>query len=98
MSDEVWNLYKGSGIHIYTWDETDAPPKRIKLSAEQNNYCHIIPAGVWQAAEPISGEVLVGCSVAPGFDFADFTLIDQDSEEARKIISVAPELVRFIVE
>ncbi len=35
----------------------------------------LVPAGVWQAAEPTGGEyVLVGCVVAPGFDFADFEL------------------------
>jgi uncharacterized protein len=37
---------------------------------------HVIPAGHWQAARPAgSGEVLVSCVVAPGFDFADFTLL-----------------------
>ncbi len=96
MSDEVWNLYQGDGIHLYTWDGSETPPECITLSAEQNCFCHIIPAGVWQAAEPVSGEVLVGCSVAPGFEFADFSLLEQDSVDARKLLSVAPELQRFI--
>jgi predicted cupin superfamily sugar epimerase len=34
----------------------------------------IVPAGVVQAARPIGGWVLMGCTVAPGFDFADFRL------------------------
>jgi predicted cupin superfamily sugar epimerase len=35
----------------------------------------LIPAGVWQAAEPAGDEpVLVSCVVAPGFDFADFRM------------------------
>jgi predicted cupin superfamily sugar epimerase len=35
----------------------------------------VIPGGVWQAAAPAGDEaVLVSCIVAPGFDFADFTL------------------------
>ena len=35
----------------------------------------LIPAGVWQAAEPAGGEpALVSCVVSPGFDFADFSL------------------------
>ena len=33
-----------------------------------------MPAGTWQAAEPEGEGVLVGCTVAPGFDFADFEL------------------------
>jgi len=37
---------------------------------------HVIPGGHWQAARPAGGrEVLVSCVVAPGFDFADFTLL-----------------------
>ena len=36
---------------------------------------HVVPGGHWQAARPAGGaEVLVSCVVAPGFDFADFTL------------------------
>jgi hypothetical protein len=37
---------------------------------------HVIPAGHWQAARPAGpDEVLVSCVVAPGFDFADFSLL-----------------------
>jgi len=37
---------------------------------------HVIPGGHWQAARPAGdSEVLVSCVVAPGFDFADFTLL-----------------------
>jgi uncharacterized protein len=34
----------------------------------------VVPAGVWQAAEPAESAVLCGCTVAPGFDFEDFEL------------------------
>ena len=34
----------------------------------------VVPAGVWQAAEPIEGAVLCGCTVAPGFEVEDFEL------------------------
>jgi predicted cupin superfamily sugar epimerase len=37
----------------------------------------LVPAGSWQAAEPLTGAgALVGCVVAPGFDFTDFELAD----------------------
>ncbi len=37
---------------------------------------HVIPAAHWQSARPAGDtEVLVSCVVAPGFDFADFTLL-----------------------
>lgn len=34
----------------------------------------IVPKGVWQAAEPLGAFTLVGCTVAPGFDFAGFEM------------------------
>jgi uncharacterized protein len=37
----------------------------------------LVPAGTWQAAEPLTADgALVACVVAPGFDFADFELAD----------------------
>jgi hypothetical protein len=96
-SDEVWNLYRGSGLALYTWDGTTGPVERIVLSAGNNRFCHVIPAGIWQAAEPISDTVLVGCSVAPGFEFSDFTLIDPHSQEAKRLLSAAPEMARYTV-
>jgi predicted cupin superfamily sugar epimerase len=96
-SDEVWNLYRGEGLNLYTWDGSNSPPQDVTLSAASNCFCHVVPAGTWQAAEPLSAEVLVGCSVAPGFDFADFTLIEPNSEEARLLISMAPEMARYIL-
>jgi uncharacterized protein len=94
-SDEVWNLYQGKGLHLYTWDGTMTPPTCTILSSDSNCFCAVIPAGMWQAAEPIADSILVGCSVAPGFEFSDFTLIDPDSEEAKLLVSIAPELTRL---
>jgi hypothetical protein len=89
-SDEVWNLYQGNGIKIYTWDGTERPPVCTELSAQAESFCHIVPAGVWQAAEPMGESVLVGCSVGPGFEFEDFQLIDPASEEAHLMQTIAP--------
>ncbi|MCA1795853.1 MAG: cupin domain-containing protein, partial [Desulfobacteraceae bacterium] len=94
-SDEVWNLYQGTGLRLYIWDGTEVPPQCIILSAKENCFCHVIPAGMWQAAEPLSDRVLVGCTVAPGFEFDDFTLIDPDSKAAKLLTSIAPELSVF---
>ena len=95
-SDEIWNLYQGPGITLYTWDGTSEAPACVTLSAADNRFCHVIPAGIWQAAEPLSETVLVGCSVAPGFEYADFTLINPHSEEAKQLIASAPDMIRFI--
>ncbi len=95
-SDEVWNLYRGRGLNLYSWDGTSQAPSCITLSAEANTFCHVIPAGHWQAAEPISEAVLVGCSVAPGFEFADFQLLQPDSAQARALVGCDPALTRFL--
>ena len=95
-SDEVWNFYQGTGINLYLWDGSDKPPECITLSAESNNFCHVVPADIWQAAEPISDTALAGCSVAPGFEFSDFSLIEEESEETIKLISLNIDMKRFI--
>jgi len=95
-SDEIWNLYQGEGIQLFLWDETDAAPQCVTISAKENCFCHVVPAGFWQAAAPISDTVLVGCSVAPGFEFSDFTLMVRESQEAEKLVSLAPELSGYI--
>lgn len=95
-SDEIWNLYQGEGVRLFLWDGADAPPQCVTLSAKENCFCHVVPAGTWQAAAPISETVLVGCSVAPGFEFTDFTLMTHDSQAAKKLASLAPELSGYI--
>ena len=40
----------------------------------------------------MEGTVLVGCSVAPGFEFSDFELMDPESDLARRLAAVASDL------
>ena len=95
-SDEVWNLCQGSGLYLYQWDGTSNRIEKVSLSAQTMNFCHIVPAGYWQAAAPIEEKVLVGCSVAPGFEFSDFELIDPQTETARTLQNIDDRLSRFI--
>lgn len=96
-SDEIWNLYQGKGIILYTWDGTGTQPERTTLSVDSDCFCRVVPANTWQAAEPISDTILAGCSVAPGFEFTDFALLDQNSEDAKRLVSISPEMARFII-
>ncbi|WP_444894238.1 cupin domain-containing protein [Microbulbifer sp. JMSA004] len=95
-SDEIWNLYQGDGLFLYIWTEGDSCLQKIEISAENNTFCCVVPAGAWQAAEPMSGPVLVGCSVGPGFEFCDFKLIDVEDPITGYICKIDPSLVRFI--
>jgi predicted cupin superfamily sugar epimerase len=74
--DEVWNLYSGSvRLHMFSGN---GEYTQITLSEAVNTFCAVIPATTWQAAEPLDGDCLAGCTVAPGFDFADFQMITAD--------------------
>lgn len=94
-SDEIWNLYEGSAITLHTWDGSRNPPTSVTLSRETQRFCHVISAGMWQAAEPIADTVLVGCSVAPGFEFCDFQIMEPESEQAKQIHRLHPTFSRF---
>ena len=43
----------------------------------------VVPAGAWQAAHSLGNWTLVGCTVAPGFDFAGFELAPKGWRPAR---------------
>jgi predicted cupin superfamily sugar epimerase len=66
-SDEVWHHYDGGALRLYRLGLG-----AVRLSAETPQA--VVPAGVWQAAEPLEGATLCGCTVAPGFEFEDFEL------------------------
>ena len=95
-SDEVWNLYQGIGVRLYLWDGKSASVEQVELSASSNEFCHVVPAGTWQAAVPIQKAVLVGCSVAPGFEYADFEMMETGSDAAEFIYTYLPEL-KFLI-
>jgi predicted cupin superfamily sugar epimerase len=96
-ADEVWNLYRGDGLRLHIWDEAAGSLHTITLSSSTDTYCHVVPGGFWQAAEPLGTAVLVGCTVAPGFEFEDFELMDPAAESARALLASHPELTRFTV-
>jgi len=78
-SDEVWHFYQGCALNIHVI-HTDGTYELMKLGqnyTNQESFQLTVPANTWFASEPV-GEIgeyaLVGCTVAPGFDFADFEL------------------------
>jgi predicted cupin superfamily sugar epimerase len=95
-SDEIWNLYEGAGLVLYLWDEDREELERIELSRVNREYCHGIRSGLWQAAVPIGGPVLVGCSVAPGFEYTDFTIMEPCDEKALRLRQLHPDLGELI--
>lgn len=80
-SDEMWHFYDGVTLHIYEIK----PNGTLHVHRLGRDYAQgeqlqlVIPAGSWFASsvEETEGFALVGCTVAPGFDFADFELADK---------------------
>lgn len=77
-SDEVWHHYEGSALTIHAIDENGEYHRRLlgKRRDRGEEPQRVVPAGCWFGAtvnEP-SSFTLVGCTVAPGFDFRDFEL------------------------
>ena len=77
-SDEVWHFYAGGLLHIHVL-HPDGQYTRLHLGsnlAQGHTLQAVVPVGAWFAAEPAPGTdfALVGCTVAPGFDFKDFEM------------------------
>lgn len=76
-SDEAWHFYDGDPLELHTIDASGAHAFTLlgRDVAAGERPQHVVPAGVWQAARPRGSRfTLVGCTVAPGFDFADFEM------------------------
>ncbi|MBS3946326.1 MAG: cupin domain-containing protein [Melioribacter sp.] len=75
-SDEIWHFYHSSPLHIHLLDAKSGY-KKLKLG---NNLIaveipqFVIPKGTFFAAEVVDKKsfTLIGCTVSPGFEFADF--------------------------
>lgn len=74
---EVWHYYAGAALTLEIAASAQGPIERIKLGpdlAAGERPQAAVPAHAWQAAESQGDWTLVGCTVAPGFDFAGFEL------------------------
>lgn len=81
-SDEGWHFYAGTGLEVIDI----APDGTLQIHrlgqdwAGGERFQAWVPAGHWFGSRVVQpqGYALVGCTVAPGFDFADFELARRD--------------------
>lgn len=78
-SDEIWHHYEGAPLRLIRLDPDLEAKEEMRLGplAGKTAPVAVIPRGHWQAAESLGDYTLVGCTVGPGFDFADFRLIGE---------------------
>lgn len=87
-SDEVWHFYAGDPLLVVEIDGAGT----LRTTTLGNDPAagrvpqHVVPAGAWFGAtlaedgrSAPAGFALVGCTVAPGFDFADFALAERSA-------------------
>lgn len=77
-SDEMWHFYAGSPVLVHQIDR-DGGCSQILLGSDPEGgrvFQAVVPAGCWFASHVADWKsfAVVGCTVAPGFDFDDFEL------------------------
>jgi predicted cupin superfamily sugar epimerase len=81
LSDELWLWHHGGPLKLTLGGSGDQPGVEstipVSMDVDQGHIPQaLVPAGVWQKAEPLGDEpVFVTCIVAPAFEFDDFTMI-----------------------
>ena len=86
-SDEIWHFYAGGAMTL-TLIHADGRLEEHRLGPDPQrgeSFQVLVPAGCWYGAavDDPAGYALVGGTVAPGFDFADFELADRQTLLAR---------------
>jgi predicted cupin superfamily sugar epimerase len=81
-SDECWHFYAGGPLIIYMIDE-EGKLESVTLGIDFEKgqlFQFVVPANTWFASRPDaeSEYCFVGCTVSPGFDFADFELASRE--------------------
>jgi predicted cupin superfamily sugar epimerase len=79
---EVWHWYAGAPLRLTLSadgiaSETHILGADLAKGAEPQR---VVPAGLWQTARSLGDWTLVGCTVAPGFEFAGFELAPEGWE------------------
>jgi len=89
-SDEVWQYITGAPLTL-----TCLSPDLSEASDSILNLDHpslTVPADAWQASRTYGPWTLVGCTVGPGFDFQDFTMMKDEPETTKQLLASYPHL------
>jgi len=80
-SDEIWHFYDGDPLEVIEISPDGNQSSTIlgrNIPAGEKLF-YVVKAGNWFGSRPLTGSEfsLVGCTVAPGFDFQDFEMPDR---------------------
>jgi len=99
LSDESWHWSAGSPLELWIMDpDLRSLHKQViaPLGTPDSVPAHVVPARWWQAARPVGVWSMMQCAVAPGFDFADFTLLRDDPDASLLVRERFPGAVTLL--
>lgn len=81
---ELWHYHAGAPLRLSLHDGTTGTTIMLGMNLRAGERPQgVVPANVWQSAETTGDFTLVGCTVAPGFDFAVFEMAPPDFDPAQ---------------
>lgn len=97
-SEEIWHYYEGAPLELLQLSPDGSDLERIVVGpwSERQQPVHCVPANYWQAARSRGAFTLVGCTVAPAFQFADFALLKDSPALAATITRSHPAAAQFV--
>ncbi|HTY51416.1 MAG TPA: cupin domain-containing protein [Steroidobacteraceae bacterium] len=111
-ADEIWHFYEGAPLELFAYEPRSQTLQRHPLhqpgagagpgagpvagAGARAEPVAVIPAGTWQAAHCLGEYALVGCTVAPGFEYADFHLVSDLADHQRHFAQALRGLEAFL--
>ncbi len=80
-ADEVWHWYAGAPLRLEIAASAGRAAEAVRLGPDLNRGERpqaVVPAFAWQSAESLGAWTLVGCTVAPAFEFSGFEMAPED--------------------
>lgn len=89
-ADESWHWQEGAPLELRIFDEAGGRLESIRLDAAGDGRAMAVaPAGAWQSARTLGDYTRVACTVAPGFVWEGFELLEADSAVAQRLHALA---------
>jgi predicted cupin superfamily sugar epimerase len=97
LHDEIWHFYEGNPIELVELEAVSLDISTIVLGDDDIvSRKHCVKGGNWQAARSMGEYSLVGCTVAPGFDFDDFEFLKDRETLCSGFLERNPELACLV--
>jgi hypothetical protein len=96
LHDEIWHFYHGAPLSLIEINYDTCDMSKVILGNTDLQFKHMIKAKNWQSAYSNGDYSLVGCTVAPGFSFSDFSFLSDNELACESIIKRYPNLEEFV--